>query len=84
MVVVVFISRVVLSIGLAAVVLGWWVRMAAVEVLVMAELERVPTPGLGDCEMVSRIQSLSLVILEYTPGFIAWAQPIPQLTMPAR
>ena len=84
MVVVVFIPRVVLLIGLAAVVLGWRVRMAAVEVLVMAELEGVPVPGLGNCEMVSRIQSLSLVILEYTPGFVAWAQPIPQLTMPAR
>lgn len=83
-VVVIFIPRVVLSIGLAAVVLGWRVRMAAVEVLVMAELEGVPVPGLGNCEMVSRIQSLSLVILEYTPGFIAWAQPTPQLTMPAR
>ena len=83
-IVVIFIPRVVLLIGLAAVELGWWVRMAAAGVLVMAELEGVPVPGLGHCEMVSRIQSLSLVILEYTPGFIAWAQPMPQLTMPAR
>lgn len=82
--VVVIIPRVVLLIGLATVVLGWRVRMGAVEVLVMAELEGMPVPGLGNCEMVSRIQSLSLVILEYTPGFVGWAQPIPQLTMPAR
>lgn len=83
-VVVIFIPRVVLLVGLAGGVLGWWVGMAAVDVPVIAELEGAPVPGLDNCEMVSRIQSLSLVILEYTPGFVAWAQPIPQLTMPAR
>lgn len=78
------VAVVVLSVGLAAAVLGRWVTVAAADVLVKVELETVPAPGLGSSEMVSRIQSLSLVILEYTPGFIGWAQPIPQLTMPAR
>lgn len=78
------VAVVVLSVGLATVVLEWWVTVAAADVLAKVELETVPVPGLGSCEMVSRIQSLSLVILEYTPGFIGWAQPIPQLTMPAR
>lgn len=70
--------------GRAVAALGWWLRVAAGEALARAELEEVPVPGLGAGEMVSRIQSLSWVILEYTPGFVAWAQPIPQLTMPAR
>lgn len=82
-VVAVFSLRVLSLMGLVAVVLGWSMRMSAV-VLVVAEVEGVPALGLGNCEMVSRIQSLSLVILEYTPGFLAWAHPIPQLTMPAR
>lgn len=55
--VVVFMLRVVLLMAIAAVVLAWRVRMAAVEVLVMAELEGVLVPGLAYCEMVSRIQS---------------------------
>lgn len=69
--------------GPVAVVLGRSVRISAV-VLAVAEVKGAPVLGPGNCEMVSRIQSLSLVILEYTPGFLAWAHPIPQLTMPAR
>lgn len=82
-VVLIFVPRVVLLAGLAAVVLGW-IKMAVVEVLGMAELEGMLVPPLGNWEMVSRIQSVNFVILEYTPGLIAWAQPNPQLTMPAR
>lgn len=40
--------------------------------------------GRGWKAMVSRIQPFSLVIRVYTPGFLAWAQPMPQLTMPAK
>lgn len=79
---------VVLSAGLVAallvLVLVQAVELVVVQALVVAELGEVPASGAGKGEMMSRIQSLSLVILEYTPGFLAWAQPIPQLTMPAR
>lgn len=34
--------------------------------------------------MVCRIQPVSLVMRTYTPGLLACAQPMPQLTMPAR
>lgn len=70
MVVLIFVRRVVLLAGPAAVVLGW-IKMAVVEVLGMAELEGMFVPPLGNWEIVSRIQSVSLVILEYTPGLIA-------------
>lgn len=80
MAVVVSVPREVWPSGRAVVAPGWWVRVAAVG----AGLEEVPVPELGSGAMVSRIQSLSWVILEYTPGFAAWAQPMPQLTMPAR
>lgn len=39
---------------------------------------------LGSEDMAFRIQSLRRVMRAYTPGFLAWAQPMPQLTMPAR
>lgn len=83
MLVLIFVPRVVLLAGLAVIVLGW-IKMAVVEVLEVTELEGMLVPSLGNWEMVFRIQSVSLVILEYTPGLIAWAQPNPQLTMPAR
>lgn len=70
MVVLIFVRRVVLLAGPAAIVLGW-IKMAVVEVLGMAELEGMLVPPLGNWEIVSRIQSVSLVILEYTPGLIA-------------
>lgn len=70
MVVLIFVRRVVLLAGPAAIVLGW-IKMAVVEVLGMAELEGMFVPPLGNWEIVSRIQSVSLVILEYTPGLIA-------------
>lgn len=40
--------------------------------------------GRGPEDMVSRIQPFSLVMRVYTPGLPAWAQPTPQLTIPAR
>lgn len=40
--------------------------------------------GGGPEDMVSRIQPFSLVMRVYTPGLLAWAQPTPQLTIPAR
>lgn len=70
MFVLIFVPRMVLLAGLAAIVLGW-VKMAVVEVLGMTELEGMLVLPLGNWEMVSRIQSVSLVILEYTPGLIA-------------
>lgn len=39
---------------------------------------------LGPEDMAFRIQSWRRVTRAYTPGFLAWAQPMPQLTMPAR
>lgn len=39
---------------------------------------------LGPEDMAFRIQSWRRVMRAYTPGFLAWAQPMPQLTMPAR
>jgi hypothetical protein len=57
-----------------AVALGRWL-------VVVAEVGGM---GRGPKDMVSRIQPFSLVMRAYTPGFLAWAQPMPQLTMPAK
>lgn len=57
----------------ASLLLGWAGELLVVEVLAVTVLGEVPAPelGLGLDEMASMIHSLSLVILEYTPGLLA-------------
>lgn len=62
----------------AAVVVGGWLGMSRVLEVWGRDME------LGSEDMAFRIQSLRRVMRAYTPGFLAWAQPMPQLTMPAR
>lgn len=81
----------VVLVPMLVLVSGWlvlWLVRGRLEVLVLVasasvlEVERGVVRRWG--KMVSRIQSLNLVIRAYTPGFLACAQPTPQLTSPAK